>query len=348
MRLVGAAFPLAQRLVASCCRPIKHNSVNGIREFARRPAPTCATSDSTRSCGCASVEPARARRARDDTRHPHLFAFPAQSNFSGVRHPLEQVRAAQAHGYRVLVDAAAYVPTHPLSLRAGAADFVALSFYKMFGYPTGHRRADRAARRARACSSRAGSPAAPWTSCRCRTPCIRLRQGPRRSRRAQSNFLGDRRRVAMASVVLDGIGMRAIERTSSRLTAYAARAAGRSLGRHVSSSTARATPRIAAAPWPSTCSTRAAASCRTSASRPRRARPASRSAAAASATRARPSTRSASRRSVRARASPTRRRSPARLRACLGDRAVGALRLSLGIPSNRRDVDRLVALLETL
>ena len=37
----------------------------------------------------------------------------------------------------MLLDAAAWVPTSPLSLRDVPADFVALSFYKMFGYPTG-------------------------------------------------------------------------------------------------------------------------------------------------------------------------------------------------------------------
>jgi selenocysteine lyase/cysteine desulfurase len=37
----------------------------------------------------------------------------------------------------VLVDAAAYVPTQPLDLSQVRPDFVGLSFYKMFGYPTG-------------------------------------------------------------------------------------------------------------------------------------------------------------------------------------------------------------------
>jgi selenocysteine lyase/cysteine desulfurase len=66
-----------------------------------------------------------------------LVAFPAQSNFSGVRHPLALVDKARALGYTVLLDAAAYVPTSPLSLCRTPADFVACSFYKMFGYPTG-------------------------------------------------------------------------------------------------------------------------------------------------------------------------------------------------------------------
>jgi molybdenum cofactor sulfurtransferase len=39
--------------------------------------------------------------------------------------------------YLVLLDAAAYLPAHPLDLARHPADFVAASFYKMFGYPTG-------------------------------------------------------------------------------------------------------------------------------------------------------------------------------------------------------------------
>ena len=37
----------------------------------------------------------------------------------------------------MLLDAAAFVPTNRLDLRLAAPDFVAISFYKMFGYPTG-------------------------------------------------------------------------------------------------------------------------------------------------------------------------------------------------------------------
>ena len=67
----------------------------------------------------------------------NLFAYPAQSNFSGVKHPLEWIASAQARGWDVLVDAAAFVPTSRLDLTVWNPDFVALSFYKMFGYPTG-------------------------------------------------------------------------------------------------------------------------------------------------------------------------------------------------------------------
>ncbi len=65
-------------------------------------------------------------------KHHNLFSYPAQSNFSGVRHPLAWIERAQEHGW-----AAAYVPTNRLDLSRWHPDFVALSFYKMFGWPTG-------------------------------------------------------------------------------------------------------------------------------------------------------------------------------------------------------------------
>ena len=68
---------------------------------------------------------------------PRLFAYPAQSNFSGVRHPLSLVASAQQLGYTALLDAAAFVPTSRLDLRRVRPDFVTMSFYKLFGIPTG-------------------------------------------------------------------------------------------------------------------------------------------------------------------------------------------------------------------
>ncbi|HEX6749127.1 MAG TPA: aminotransferase class V-fold PLP-dependent enzyme [Longimicrobium sp.] len=133
LRLVGEAFPFApgSRLLLSADN---HNSVNGIRELAAR-----------RGAEVRYVPLDDELRMRDpislladgDASRPRLFAFPAQSNFSGVRHPLSLVSTARELGWRVLVDAASYVSTAALSLRDVPADFVAISFYKMFGYPTG-------------------------------------------------------------------------------------------------------------------------------------------------------------------------------------------------------------------
>jgi selenocysteine lyase/cysteine desulfurase len=131
LRIVAEAFPFRRgsRLVLTADN---HNSVNGIRVRARRRGATVVYTpldDELRG-----IDPVP---SLTPTGSPSLFAFPAQSNFSGVRHPLAWVEAAQAQGYRVLLDAAAYVPTSRLSLTDTPADFVALSFYKMFGYPTG-------------------------------------------------------------------------------------------------------------------------------------------------------------------------------------------------------------------
>ena len=105
-----------------------HNSVNGIREYASR-------------AGAAMRYASLDAEARIDERvfadRSGLFAFPAQSNFSGARYPLELVSVAKAAGYAVLLDAASFVSTSALDLRSVSPDFVAISFYKMFGYPTG-------------------------------------------------------------------------------------------------------------------------------------------------------------------------------------------------------------------
>src|SRR6266540_5134573 len=136
LRLVGEAYPFhpGDRFLLTFDN---HNSVNGIREFARaRGAET-------------TYVPSEAPNLRVDEEllpryltevggeHHNLFAFPAQSNFSGVQHPLEWIEKAHAHGWDVLLDSAAYVPTNRLDLSKVKPDFVPISFYKIFGYPTG-------------------------------------------------------------------------------------------------------------------------------------------------------------------------------------------------------------------
>ncbi|XP_021345149.1 molybdenum cofactor sulfurase-like [Mizuhopecten yessoensis] len=77
----------------------------------------------------------------------NLFAFPAQSNFSGTKYPLAWLGKAHCgqfcfqkqltgQWYTVL-DAASLVCTSSLDLGIYKPDFVTISFYKMFGFPTG-------------------------------------------------------------------------------------------------------------------------------------------------------------------------------------------------------------------
>src|SRR5690606_33495109 len=110
-----------------------HNSVNGIRCYAERSGAEVCYVPLERTLRSMSPEPLLGTKEAG----PGLFAYPAQSNYSGVRHPLEWIAMAHAHGYRVLLDAAAFVPSAPLRLDRVKPDFVCLSFYKMFGYPTG-------------------------------------------------------------------------------------------------------------------------------------------------------------------------------------------------------------------
>ena len=136
LKLVGEAYPFSpggQLLLTAD----NHNSVNGIREFARRQGATVRYAPMTRPELRIDQSAMADLLAQADPAQANLLAFPAQSNFSGVKHPLDLVARARAKGWHVLLDAAAFVPTHHLDLRATSPDFVALSFYKMFGYPTG-------------------------------------------------------------------------------------------------------------------------------------------------------------------------------------------------------------------
>jgi selenocysteine lyase/cysteine desulfurase len=111
-----------------------HNSVQGLREPARRAGSVLhgVPLDATLRL----LEPHRVFAAARD-RGRGLFAFPAQSNFSGVRHPLSLVQDAQSMGHDVLLDAAALLHSAPLDLSVVQPEFVVLSHYKIAGYPTG-------------------------------------------------------------------------------------------------------------------------------------------------------------------------------------------------------------------
>ncbi len=136
LKLVGESYPFgtgSQYLLIYD----NHNSVNGIREFAREKGgtfryvpitdPDLRIDEAALLDALGSAQPGK----------PNLFAYPAQSNFSGVQHSLDWIESARKSGWDVLLDVAAFVPTNRLDLSLVHPDFVSLSFYKMFGYPTG-------------------------------------------------------------------------------------------------------------------------------------------------------------------------------------------------------------------
>jgi selenocysteine lyase/cysteine desulfurase len=132
IKLVAESYPFGPDR-ACVLSADNHNSVGGMREFARRAGGPVAwlpiAADLTLD------EPTGALASISATRG--LVAYPAQSNFSGARHPLSFVADAKARGFEVLLDTAAFAASHPIDLSTCQADFIALSFYKLFGYPTG-------------------------------------------------------------------------------------------------------------------------------------------------------------------------------------------------------------------
>ncbi len=136
IKLVGESYPFASG-GAYVLAEDNHNSVNGVREFARRAGARTTYLPLDAALRMDDPEPALRAAARGAGARAGLFAYPAQSNFTGVKHALDLVQAAKGLGFDVLLDAAAFVPTNRLSLREVPADFTVVSFYKVFGYPTG-------------------------------------------------------------------------------------------------------------------------------------------------------------------------------------------------------------------
>jgi selenocysteine lyase/cysteine desulfurase len=137
LKLVGESYPFGPD-GAFMLTFDNHNSVNGIREYARAKGARIVYVPVIPPEMRSSEEAiARTLADRSGNEGGHLFAYPAQSNFSGVQHPLEWIEAAHDRGWDVLLDAAAFAPANVLDLSRWRADFVTLSFYKMFGYPTG-------------------------------------------------------------------------------------------------------------------------------------------------------------------------------------------------------------------
>lgn len=136
LKIVGECYPFEDNghyLMISD----NHNSVNGIRVYC-----------TTKKAGF-TYSPIRQEDLRIDEerllenldafsdKKNKLFGFPAQSNVSGVKHDWEWVKTAKEKGWDVLLDAAAFVPSSQLDLKKVCPDFVSVSFYKIFGFPTG-------------------------------------------------------------------------------------------------------------------------------------------------------------------------------------------------------------------
>ncbi|GMH35968.1 hypothetical protein BSKO_03836 [Bryopsis sp. KO-2023] len=176
LRMVGDSFPWLKSSVFAYTQD-NHNSVVGIRELAldRGAAAMSGVVRINREGAPEFTQTSEVLRrspaSEPSTDGPHLFAFPLESNFNGARYNPELVNAVSSNGMRmipptctppsissdntttnqqegtngahfsknwlVVLDAAKACGTRPPDLRKHPAHFVAISFYKIFGYPTG-------------------------------------------------------------------------------------------------------------------------------------------------------------------------------------------------------------------
>ena len=180
LKLVADAFPWSPGS-AFLHLTDNHTSVLGMREVALQRGAGAVGAVSARGVAigsgaavAAAAQPAAAEPHSSAASPPphHLFAFPLESNFSGVRYDeglstaVQEGAVAVAPGalswyvggggeegsgsacgndasrlppgsWKVLLDAAKACGTRPPDLSRHRPDFVALSYYKIFGCPTG-------------------------------------------------------------------------------------------------------------------------------------------------------------------------------------------------------------------
>ena len=115
-----------------------HTSLVGVREVAGQGS-MCFHKDEGVNCWVSDQGASRSSILHgEDT--IALFGFPGQGNMNGRRLPLlwpQLLRCSRSRKIYSLLDAAALVATAPLDLsdHDKAPDFIALSFYKIFGFP---------------------------------------------------------------------------------------------------------------------------------------------------------------------------------------------------------------------
>ncbi|XP_021731767.1 molybdenum cofactor sulfurase-like isoform X3 [Chenopodium quinoa] len=167
LKMVGEAFPWSNQSHFMYTME-NHNSVIGIREYALRQGAIAVAVDveelvdqdtsstDQKSLFKVAQHDIQRRNANRSIKEDfpgnarHLFAFPSECNFSGMRFNLDLIRALKEQSedtfndtiltkgrWLVLIDAAKGCATEPPDLSKYPADFVVLSFYKIFGYPTG-------------------------------------------------------------------------------------------------------------------------------------------------------------------------------------------------------------------
>ncbi len=136
LKIIGEGYPFSSESTFLLMAD-NHNSVNGIREFCAHKGGRVVYVPVQYEDLMINPENLKKHFAETKKSGANLFAYPAQSNVSGVKHDLSWIAEAQNQGFDVVLDAAAFVPTDELDLSRFKPNFVSVSFYKIFGFPTG-------------------------------------------------------------------------------------------------------------------------------------------------------------------------------------------------------------------
>lgn len=138
LKILAESFDFGDSSPSGCFSYLRdnHTSVLGMREIVKTKNIICIERDQL-LCGKFSESIANKGNS--------LLVYPAQCNFSGFKYPLSAIQNFQTakgvaidHSNQyVCLDAAAFLSTNPLDLSEWHPDFVCVSFYKIFGYPTG-------------------------------------------------------------------------------------------------------------------------------------------------------------------------------------------------------------------
>lgn len=130
-----------------------HTSVIGLRELAEeKNADIIHISHNDFLNALKNCDKPKSTNSETRAKSNTLLAYPAQSNFNGYKYPIDcvhEIKNGCLNSYLrkqlcqvncnwyILLDAASLVGTSKLDLSVAQPDFVCLSFYKIFGFPSG-------------------------------------------------------------------------------------------------------------------------------------------------------------------------------------------------------------------
>ncbi|XP_047528813.1 molybdenum cofactor sulfurase isoform X2 [Vanessa atalanta] len=130
-----------------------HTSVIGLRELAENKNVDVVHISHEEFLSSLKIpQPSNDLQERNKNKSNTLLVYPAQSNFNGFKYPIDcmaNIKNGCLRGYLkkqlcdvncnwyILLDAASLTSTNKLDLSVTQPDFVCLSFYKIFGFPTG-------------------------------------------------------------------------------------------------------------------------------------------------------------------------------------------------------------------